>query len=240
VDGKAHVGGTIDLSAVRATIAAAEARTGVKHDSYTLSLRPVVQRTATLGKTSSNEVFAPTLDLQLDELVLALQNGSADKITPAKGGLLSATREVPSRVSFLMADLDVSALRRASLVLLLVGALVLIAEHSRFRRDTEGDEAAMATALGITVVPVATVGTPDGNVCAVRTLQELVPIAQVFGLPVLQLTDGSGSYVVLHGTTIYRYTPMAPSAAPTRPRSHKQHEGHDRRRRSEPLRAPRG
>jgi signal peptidase I len=239
VDGKAHVGGTIDLAALRATIAAAEARTGVKHDSYTVSLRPVVQRTATLGKASSNEVFAPALDLQLDELVLALQNGSADKITPAKGGLLSATREVPSRVSLLMADLEVSALRRASLVLVLVGALVLIAEHSRFRRVTAGDDAAVATALGTPVIPVATVGTPDGNVCAVRTLHELVPMAQVFGLPILQLTDGSGSYVVLHGTTTYRYTPASPAAAPLRPRSHSQHDAHGRRRRTEPLRAPR-
>lgn len=201
----AHVGGTLDIASIRTLIAATEARTGVVSDSYTVSLRPVVHRMLRLGAVESDGAFAPTLELRLDELVLAISDFSTDKLAPTKGGLMSVDRTVPSRASLFMIDLDVAILRNASLLLMLAAALLLLAEYSRYRREAAADDSVAVTALGGSVIPVATVSGATTNVCAVESLRDLVPIADAFGAPILRLTDGSGSYVVVGGTTSYWY-----------------------------------
>lgn len=205
---KVHIGGPVDLSSIRAMIATTEARTGVTHDTYKVSLRPVVHRTLELGAVASDGAFAPTLDLRLDELVLAVDDFSPDKLSPTKGGLMSAERTVPARASLLMIDLDVAILRNASLLLMLAAGMLLVAEYARYRREAASDESMAVTALGGSVVPVATVTGATAHACAVESLRDLVPLAEAFNAPILRLTDGSGSYVVVGGTTSYWYGDM--------------------------------
>ena len=220
-----HLGGAVSLSAIRNLITATEARTGVTHDSYTVSVHPVVQRQVQLGASSSNETFAPTLDLRLDEHVLALADGSHDKVTPSKGGLLSAERKVPSSTSLLFLTMDVEMLRRLSVFFALALVVALGAEYRRFGDDSKSDDVAVMTALGAVVVPVAAIGTATDQVISVDSQRDLVLLSQALNVPVLRLTDGSGSFVVVDGTTTYRYRRPAGPHAPSRPR------------RREPLRA---
>ena len=81
----------------------------------------------------------------------------------------------------------------------------MVAEYARYRREAASDESIAVTALGASVIPVATVTGATTHVCAVESLRDLVPLAEAFNAPILRLTDGSGSYVVVGGTTSYWY-----------------------------------
>lgn len=221
----AHVGGTVSVAAIRNLIAATEARTGVTHDSYTVSLRPVVQRQVQLGASTSSEAFAPSLDLKLDEHVLALADSSHDKVTPSKGGLLSAQRQVPASTALFVTTIDVEMLRRLSIFFALATIAFVGAEFHRFGNDSKSDDAAVMSALGAVIVPVTHIGSPTEHVISVDSQHDLVVLSQALSVPVLRLTDGSGTFAVVDGTTLYRYRRPSGPHAPSRPR------------RREPLRA---
>jgi signal peptidase I len=231
--------GTVDLKMLQSTIAAMEASTGVKRDTYTVLVKATVNRELRRKDVTTAGVFATSLEFKLDDLEMHLATPGGTALTPTQGGLLSIPVERENTITLLGQSASVAAVRAAALALALITFAVWIDWLVRAARSDESSliERRYRTYL----LPVRT-GMPASElVIDVESITALARIADHTGAPMLH--GEPGVYHVVDGTRVYRYQVAALEAvhaevpAPAEPVLA---TAVPARRRERPLRADRG
>lgn len=205
----------LQLDSLEAMLRRLEAVTGTRAGTYQVSIVPTVKLSGVLDGTRMSSVFAPPLQLTLDQVRLQLATAS----DPAKPNSLVRSKETggslmrPSRIR-LVAGRQLT-LRTAKHTALLGGAasvaLLLLALLLRIAQRTPADEAARLRARhGRTIVRVAAVA-PTARIVDVTDFDDLTRIAERYDRLILQ-DDAAGVFVVEEEGVSYRWQ-AAPAAA---------------------------
>ena len=214
--------GTVDLHSLQSTIAAMEASTGVKRDTYTVLIKATVNRDLRRKDVSTSGVFATALEFKLDDLEMHLATPGGTALTPSQGGLLSLPVERENTITVLGQSASVAAARAAALALILITLAVWI---DWFVRAARSDESSLIERRYRTyLLPVRT-GMPASDlVIDVESIAALARIADHTGAPMLH--GEPGVYHVVDGARLYRYrvaaldavhVEVAPPAPPAEP-----------------------
>jgi hypothetical protein len=204
--------GTLQLDALQAMLRRLEADTGTRSGSYHVSIVPTARLAGFVDGAPMKDVFAPPLQLSLDQSRLQLA-GSSD---PAQPSSLTRSKDTsgmltePNRIVIAGRQVSLGSAMHtaviggaASLVLLLV-ALML-----RLTRRAPADEAArMRARYGRWIVRAADVS-PASRVVDLTDFDDLARIAQRYDRVILQ-DEQTDAYVVEEEGVSYRWRPAAP------------------------------
>ena len=204
----ASANGTVDLRAVWNLLRRVQAATGVRRESYVLTLMANVDVRGTLSETPVHERFAQRVAFRLDSLKLELVSDAAPSVNAAarfrseRGGSITVTRLQPATIALLGRGLRVPTARRlaAGAAALWLVALIAVALRSRPAHEPARIRSRYASLL----VPV-TAEAPHATV-EVATIEALVKVAESAGRVILHRElDGAHSYVVDDDGPVYRY-----------------------------------
>lgn len=201
-EGGATIGGTLDLQALRATIAAKESATGVARDMYTVVVHASVDRKVRHAATATHGVFEAALAFELTDLEMHLSSPGGDTLTPSQGGLLSLPVQRLNHLVILGQSLSIAALRAVALGLLLLLAAVWVDWLIRARRGDE--QSLIERRYRSYLLPVHAGPVWSGPVVDVVSIAALARLADHADAPMLRGDDGT--YQVIDGSRVYRYT----------------------------------
>lgn len=205
--------GTFSLNEIGAIIERLEAETGVRNQSYTVSVIPQVSIEGAIGGRALEDTFEPRLAFKLDPFQLSLARESGNEksaLTPSIEGLSQGKRSEANTISLLVLELAVSTGRWLSLLglgLVMAGAGVFILGAIR-RMGPAGDSPQSVQAkYGLPVITVRSAPAPRANtVIDVASVDDLARVAEREGSVILQeLRPGFHCYFVQAGTVVYRF-----------------------------------
>ena len=203
--GEASTSGTLDLRALRAAIARAQAATGLSPNSYNVVVTASVRREVRHNDAASTGTFEATLPFVLDDHEMRLVAPGHNTLTPSRGGLLSVPLDGVNHVTVLGRPLSVSALRVVAVGLMLI---VVASWIDWMLWAATCDEASLIERRYRNyLMPVRGTELTSGNVIDVEKMTGLVRVADFTGSPIL---SSAGSYHVADGTQVYRYTVAGP------------------------------
>lgn len=218
------VSGTLDLAKLSKLTKEISRLTGIQRDFYTVSVIPEVRLEGTLAGQPLQELFAPPLAFQLDELQFQLQPAgaaapgteSADPLHPAEGDLLKVPVVEPGVVTFLGMRIPVGALRTIAMILgaaAILGALVITAMARAAAKA--GEASRIASRYGQWLIPVSVDDPPAAHrVVEVPAIDGLVRLAEHHGRFILHVEEGEAhTYLVEEGGVTYRYRASSNGAA---------------------------
>ena len=150
-------------------------------------------------------MFETNLTFRLDELEMQLVSPGGDTLTPSQGGLLSLPLERENHIAFIGQSLSIAAIRSATLALSLIINLIWI---DWLLRTARSDEIGLIDArFRNYLVPVHSGELTSGPIFDVETITALARVADHNGTPILR--GEAGSYYVVDGTRVYRYSVTA-------------------------------
>lgn len=213
-------GGTFSLKEIGAVIERLENETGVRNQSYTVSVVPEVSIAGTLSGRAFEDTFAPRLEFKLDPFQLSLVKDSGkagNALAPSTEGLNHGKRTESNTVNLLFFELGVATGRWLSLLglgLVLAGAGVFILGAIR-RMGPAGDSPQSVQAkYGLPVITVRSAPTPRANaVIDVASVDDLARVAERESAVLLQeIRPGYHCYFVQAGTVVYRFQALGTPA----------------------------
>jgi signal peptidase I len=207
--------GTLQLDALQAMLRRLEADTGTRSSSYHVSIVPTARVAGVVNGAPMKDVFAPPLQLSLDQSRLQLA-GSSD---PAQSSSLTRSKNTsgmltePNRIVIAGRQLSLgSAMRTAVIGGAGSLALLLVALIMRLTRRAPADEAARVRArYGRWIVRVAD-ASPASRVVDLTDFDDLARIAERYDRVILQ-DEQTDEYVVEEEGVSYRWRPVAPATA---------------------------
>ncbi len=208
----ALVGGTLDLKALRSTINNAQFATGIVRDRYTVTVDAAVTREVRHKEAIDVGDFAASLSFNLDDTAMYLDAPGPDALAPAQGGLLSIATTVENDLRVLGRSLPVPALRLAAAAVALIIAALWLDWLRRARRDAETD--LIERRYRHYLLPVSSDVPSLQPAIDVESMADLARLADHAAAPILR--GANGSYDVVDGARLYRYT-VAESTAADRP-----------------------
>jgi hypothetical protein len=194
---------------LQSTVAAMEASTGVKRDTYTVFVKATVNRELRRNDVALSGLFATSLEFKLDDLEMHLATPGGQALTPSQGGLISVPVERENHITLLGQSASVAAARAAALALALITLAVWV---DWLVRAAKSDESSLIERRYRTyLLPVRT-GAPMAElVIDVESIAALARIADHSGAPMLH--GEPGVYHVVDGARVYRYRVAALEAA---------------------------
>lgn len=206
------VAGTLNLAEAQAHITTLEAQTGVKNQSYTVTIAPQVQATGSIAGKPVREQFAPELKFTMDAFALKLapMTGEAgNPLAPSKDGLVQGQRAEANTIGLPLFDLRVESARWISVgglgVVLCVAGLYLVL-LVRVSGPIQGRPEMVAAKLGGSLVRVSGVPVARARTIDVATVDDLAKIAQKEGCVILQeARPGYHAYFIHLGDITYRH-----------------------------------
>jgi len=218
------VAGVLSLAEARELMTILEEQSGVENREYTLTVNPQVTVAGITGGVPFDTVFeAAVLQMEIDDIQFRLARDPQEakltaQLTPSGEGSVATPVSKTATMSFLIADVPVSAVRVISLGLL---GLVLIAGGIFALAIVRGggtDAVPGAAKLKSPVVSVQGESQAlSGRVIDVMGVEDIARIAETCGGIVLQeARPGFHAYFVYDGDIAYRYqavgTPAIPAA----------------------------
>lgn len=206
------VSGVLDLNELQTLVTNINALTGVTRQSYIVTVIPEVTIHAQAGDQPINDVFAPRLTFQVNDLEMYLaspaifENGNPLK--PVLGGVYQKTSVQPNTLPIFSFGLDVMLARVLALVglaLTLVGAVGVFWFQQQATRQEETE--LIAWKYSPLLVTVDDYDLSQGRpLLAVKTFDELARLAEREGRMILhrQLGD-SHEYYVQDSKVTYSY-----------------------------------
>jgi len=207
--GDAHVGGTLDLAAVRLAIGRMQMSTGVVRDQYHVVLEAEVKRSVRHRDASSSGIFAASLEFNLDDNAMYPAAPGPDSLAPSQGGLLSATTTQANRLTVLGRSIPIEGLRVGAGALGVIVAGLWLDWLVRSRREDESE--LIERRYRHYLVPVAATPARTASVIEVERIADLVRLADHAGAPILRTDDGR--YHLVDGAHTYRYSLRRPDPA---------------------------
>lgn len=207
--------GTIVPDSLRAQITRFEAQTGVRNDSYKLTVLPQVYVQGTVAGKELRESFAPPLMFRLDLLRLALedtklQGGGTNTLKRTRTGV--GTAETPVQISFVFVKADVSTARMLAIVTLLAALLALALVGIVLPAPRLLDEPArIAAAYRDWLIPVAARRRARAaTAIQVASMDSLARLAERYDRMILhEHEDGVHTYLVEEAGSHYFYETKA-------------------------------
>lgn len=210
----ASVSGVIDLVALRAMIDDLEASTGLRRDSYGVTVVPTVTVAGTVAGVAIAERFSPPLEFRLDAVQLYFtptpgpaSATPADALTPVAAGSVDVERTVPATVTALGREYAVTTLTHVGMIggataaggALVVGLLMLFAQRA--------DEATkIRSRYGALMVDADVDGVGEGYTVELKRCEDLVRVAERLGVPIMHVERaGEHWYLLRDADTLYRY-----------------------------------
>ncbi|MFV9505586.1 MAG: signal peptidase I [Oscillochloridaceae bacterium umkhey_bin13] len=200
--------GTLDLAQISDLIRHYETQTGVRQNSYRLTLQPRYQLEGSLGEAALNTSFAPQLPFTLDETRLRpLSDQPASLLQFSETGSLNGNVTVPNTLSFWLITLDVVTARRMALIgleLALVGGLLAGWQLARtVRRDPL---AGVRLRYRVQLVRTPTGATWMREAITLTSLDDLAQLAEQRGQPLIQVEHGPEAGIYLRDeAAVYAY-----------------------------------
>ncbi len=207
--------GTVDLGEVQALLDGVEARTGVEHPDYILSVAPEVLLKGKLAGQKLEDEFSPRLDFRLDPLQLQLLSSAsadANPFKPVEQGFVQRSRTEPNRISLPYLDLSVATARwLATLGLVLSVSGLLVLGLLALRALTGGEASRIRSRYARMLVDVHGTGAgSDARIMEVARFEDLARIAGKDGRMILHETDGdTDRYYLQEGDLTYVYRASA-------------------------------
>ena len=209
--------GTLDLSALRATVARVERMTGMAAGPYTLTLIPTVGVVGTIAGQDVETGFSPELRFAMDEVQLTLlrtgdggeEQGLSDVLKHTMKETVSVSGLVPDPLTVGGFGLPLATAQRVSAVALTIVSIVLVAVLVvMFRRRPRDEAARIQARYGALIVPVADGPERGYETVDVIDIETLVRLARQFEQPVMhQLTlSGDHVYSLYYDGMVYRFS----------------------------------
>ena len=210
------LGGTLQIDALEAMLRRLEAVTGTHGGSYQVSIVPTIRLAGLVDGTALSDVFAPPLQLSLDQFRLQV-TGAPD---PAHPNSLTRSKETggvltePNRIR-LVAGRQLAlrpAMRTAVIGGLASLVLLLLALVTHVARRPPADEAArMRARYGRWIVRVADASSAS-RVVDLTSFDDLARIAERYDRLILQ-DEHTDAFVVEEEGVSYRWRPGVPATA---------------------------
>lgn len=205
--------GVLDLGKAQELISILEEQSGVKNERYSVTVRPNVDISGTIGGTPFSDTFAPALSMSLDKIQLKLdaRSDTENPLTPTADERVQTLETRANTIKLLVFSPTVEVARVAALaglglVIALSGWLVIVYVR-------EGDSATVAMVGGRKFrSPLVNVrgSAPAPRVVDVASLDDLGRIASKLGAVVLQeVRPGYHAYFVHDLELTYRYEALA-------------------------------
>ncbi len=210
------LGGTLELNALEAMLRRLEAVTGTHSGSYQVTIVPTIRLAGLVHGSALSDVFAPPLQLSLDQFRLQLTT-SPDPTRPNSlarsketGGVLiepNRIRLVAGRQLALRPAMHIASIGGlASLVLLLLALVTRVA-----RRPPVDETARMRARYGRWIVHVAD-ASPASRVVDLTGFDDLARVAERYDRLILQ-DEHTDAFVVEEEGVSYRWRPVVPATA---------------------------
>lgn len=206
----------LDLGEALALVDRLETSTGLRRDSYTVSVVTEVSSTATIGTAPVRSDFAPVLELSFDRAALRLVADPGQQIDPAgvrfsHPGSLPAPPGEPPRMELLGRHLPASLAGWSGVGLAALGVAALCALGIRRRASapvTARVERARRRYAGLIVEVTGFPSAEHRGVVEVARLEALAALASQRDLPMLEHDDGtSRTWWVVDADSLYRFSP---------------------------------
>lgn len=172
---------------------------------HRLSIIPTVKLSGTIGNQKIQDVFAPALDFQFDEVALRLdssdarsaagENQPSNPLQPIQSGLIERPSLEASTFSFLMLDVRVSTARQIAVIGLLLSALAgagmtwlyAAAQRAAESRKIEARYGALLVKVNGSDLGVYDL---DGHIVEVASIEDLARVAEREGRMILHQQQG--------------------------------------------------
>ena len=222
----ASVSSTLALSGLYALINTVSAQSGVAGADYAVDVQPIVHVMGTVGGNAITAKFLPVLPFQVAPTALTLDvpvapappgatyvaptaaSALAAGLNPTQSG--SVPHIYPAMVSVAKYEVRVSLLRTTGLVFAVLAVLIAgLHEILRRGKTVRSDEELIAKQFGSLIVPVDSLGDPDGSArLVVLDFAHLAGLAHYLERPILyEMRDGQRRYEVDDETRRYVYQP---------------------------------
>ncbi len=220
--------GRLDLAALSTLIRKFEVQTGEHNTLYKLDLVPRVALHGTVAGRPVQDVFAPPLTLDVDELRLQVERpadgGAQNTLARAKAG--AGTRSEPLTIGAFGGRTTVGHARHLAGLAATGGLAMLLLGGGLLLLGRRGDEvAAIRRRYRDSVVDVASGERPAGIERRVATMDALARIAERYDRLILhEGQEGRDSFLVEDDGIVYRYEVESPEeqggGSPLHPRVH--------------------
>jgi hypothetical protein len=217
--------GAVDLDWVRTQVASLEQQTGLRNQTYTLSIVPRVHTEGTLQGQAFATDFAPRLPFKLDEFDLHLPartEADPDPLTPVLQSALKHGRSEPNPLPLLFMQMPVMAARWLAVLgfLASVGGMCLVAATLRGWLKLPADPVSNFEArYGMHTMKVRGLTRWPGLVIDVASDDDLRRIAESEGCLIMEESGpASRAFFVQVGETLFRFQAVG-KPAPMRTRA---------------------
>jgi signal peptidase I len=215
--GDLQLAGTLEIPQLRRTLQRFQDQTGISAGGATITLIAEVEMTGSVTDHPVSDTLAPQLKLQLDESRLTPQVEEAQPdaaLSMTQAGSVTVPGLEPARMEIRRWGMDVTTARIASIAVLVVAVLALMAGVIGAARQRDLDQSErIQLRYGRRLVEVAALQLPAGyGIVDVRDMATLARLADQVERPLLHHRMGDvHTYLVEGDTAIYRYRIDAPS-----------------------------
>ncbi len=204
--------GVLNLSEIQTMVESIQQQTGVRFQSYTLTIIPTVNVAGRVDGEPLDDQFAPQLVFLLDDLQMQLAErpsaNGADPLSFSQSGALPRTLMASNPLSLLGISLAVTTARTLAIAGLIIGVAGLAITALFFMMTGSQDESTRIQArYGPLMVGVQrSTLDEEKRVAAVASIDDLVKVAERSGSMILHEANGPlHTYYVQMDQVVYRY-----------------------------------